>query len=127
MVAGTLLYDLSYLIAYQDALNNGNLTGANILNEEELKALKIAYVTLENMATEGRIEKSTDSNTWIKRDLIHEIEVITEVLNNPGLPPNAVSKEVARWEGKLSMAFTCDVITLEEKKELQEKLQGIAR
>lgn len=60
---------------------------------------------------------------WIKKDLYREVKALSKLLEVPGLLPETTKIEVARMEGKIQMAYMCDVITLEEKRTLCAQLQ----
>lgn len=59
---------------------------------------------------------------YLRKELFQEIEVTKRILQDTSLCYQATGKELARMEGMLTMAFMCDVITIEEKNEISTLL-----
>ena len=106
---------------------NGNRAPKLETIDKIAKVLEVSLVSIVDDFELTEKARASDFTSWIKKDLFHEIEVVIRVMSSPELLPVTVNKEVARMEGKLSMAYMCDVITLEEKKELHGKLQELVK
>lgn len=67
------------------------------------------------------------SRDYIRKELFEDINVTKRILKDTTLGRQATAQQVARMDGMLMMAFMCEMITAEEKKELSAELHKLQR
>ena len=65
------------------------------------------------------------SRDYIRKELFEDIKATKRILKDTTLCRQATAQEVARMDGMLMMALMCEMITVEEKKELSAELHNL--